>query len=101
MICSYDSYIKTEGMNKRKAAEDFYFLEKLAKNFPITKIESATVYPSGRSSWRVPFGTGQRVTRFLAKGQNEYLLYSTESFRILKLWLNELTIQLSNPRRIS
>lgn len=89
MICSYDSYIKTEGMNKRKAAEDFYFLEKLAKNFPITKIESATVYPSGRSSWRVPFGTGQRVTRFLAKDQNEYLLYSTESFRILKLWLNE------------
>jgi hypothetical protein len=89
LFCTYDSYIKVEGMNKRKAAEDFYFMEKLAKNFPIIKIDGATVYPSGRPSWRVPFGTGQRITRFLSKNQNEYLLYDPASFRILKSWLKE------------
>lgn len=88
IICDYESYIKVEGMNKRKAAEDFYFLEKLAKNYKIEKINSTTVYPSSRNSWRVPFGTGQRVGRFLSHKQNEYLLYDPICFDILKQWLN-------------
>jgi len=87
MMCDHNAYIKIGGMNKRKAAEDFYFLEKLAKNNPINKIDSAKVYPSKRSSWRVPFGTGQRVTRFLSKTRNEYLLFDPTVFRILKEWL--------------
>lgn len=87
MASSYESYIKIEGMNKRKAAEDFYFMEKLAKNMEIHKISSTTVYPSGRGSWRVPFGTGQRVNRFLSQSHDEYLLYSPASFYILKEWL--------------
>ena len=91
MICDYESYIKVEGMNKRKAAEDFYFLEKLAKNYSIEKIKNTIVYPSSRSSWRVPFGTGQRVNRFLSQKQNEYLLYDPKSFSILKEWLEVFT----------
>ena len=99
MICNCESYIKVEGMNKRKAAEDFYFMEKLAKNYKIEKINSTTVYPSSRSSWRVPFGTGQRVERFLSHKQNEYLLYDPTSFDILKAWLkifNANEIETSN-----
>lgn len=88
MVCDYESYIKVEGMNKRKAAEDFYFLEKLAKNVRIEQINSTTVYPSSRRSWRVPFGTGQRVERFLSNTQNEYLLYDPKSFDVLKQWLD-------------
>lgn len=88
MVCDYESYIKVEGMNKRKAAEDFYFLEKLAKNVKVETISSTSVYPSGRGSWRVPFGTGQRVNRFLSRIQNEYTLYDPESFNILKRWLD-------------
>jgi len=87
MICDSDSYVKVGGMNKRKAAEDFYFMGQLAKVTPIYKIEYTTVYPSGRGSWRVPFGTGQRVNRFLKHLQNEYLLYSPASFCVLKKWL--------------
>ena len=87
IICDYESYIKAGGMNKQKAAEDFYFLEKAAKNVNVERIEDTTVYPSSRKSWRVPFGTGQRVTRFLQKVQNEYLLYNPKSFYILKQWL--------------
>lgn len=88
MICDFESYIKIEGMNKKKAAEDFYFMEKLAKNFRIEKINSTTVYPSSRESWRVPFGTGQRVGRFLSHKQNEYLLYDPICFDVIKQWLN-------------
>lgn len=87
MICDVESYIKVEGMNKQKAAEDFYFLEKLAKNVSIGTIKNAFVYPSSRGSWRVPFGTGQRVNRFLSHTQNEYLLYNFDSFLVLKEWL--------------
>jgi len=87
MVCDYEAYIKVEGMNKRKAGEDFYFLEKLAKNYKIEKINSTKVFPSARPSWRVPFGTGQRINRFLSKTQNEYLLYNPECFNILKRWL--------------
>lgn len=87
MICDVESYIKVEGMNKQKAAEDFYFLEKLAKNVSIGEIRNAVVYPSSRGSWRVPFGTGQRVNRFLSHVQNEYLLYNFDSFLVLKDWL--------------
>ncbi len=91
MVCDYDSYIKVEGMNRKKAAEDFYFMEKLAKNFKIENIFSTTVYPSSRKSWRVPFGTGQRVRRFLSEEQNEYLLFDPKSFYILRNWLEVFT----------
>lgn len=87
MACDYESYIKIGGMNKRKAAEDFYFLEKLSKSVKVESIISAMVYPSGRPSWRVPFGTGRSVSRYLNNEKNEYLLYSPASFDILKEWL--------------
>ncbi|HSL88102.1 MAG TPA: hypothetical protein VK870_02245 [Ignavibacteriaceae bacterium] len=88
MVCDYESYIKIGGMNKLKAAEDFYFLEKLSKITKVHSIKSTSVYPSSRPSFRVPFGTGQRVNRFLAKVRNEYILYNPQSFVILKKWLH-------------
>lgn len=88
IACEAEAYIKAGGMNKRKAGEDYYFLEKLAKLNKIFTISEALVYPSSRKSWRVPFGTGQRIIRHLSKKQNEYVAYNPESFRILKDWLN-------------
>jgi hypothetical protein len=88
MACDHEIYIKAEGMNKKKAAEDFYFLEKISKHTRIHYIKTTTVYPSERKSWRVPFGTGQRVTRFHAKTHEEYLLYDPHIFDVLKEWLN-------------
>lgn len=87
MVCDYESYIKIGGMNKLKAAEDFYFLEKLSKIATVHSIKKAYVYPSSRPSFRVPFGTGQRVNRFLSKVRDEYLLYNPQSFVVLKRWL--------------
>ena len=87
MICTPEAYVKVEGMNKRKAAEDFYFLEKLAKIYPVGEIKSTFVHPSKRGSWRVPFGTGRSVDRFLMNTKDEYLLHDPKSFVILKTWL--------------
>ena len=87
MICDAESYVKIGGMNKRKAAEDFYFMEKLSKIVDIKEISETTIYPSPRGSWRVPFGTGQRVNRFLSHTTDEYLLYNPKSFLVLKKWL--------------
>ena len=86
MVCDYESYIKIGGMNKRKAAEDFYFLEKLAKVVSIHKISQTRVFPSSRTSWRVPFGTGQRMNRFAAGTHDEFSLFDFRIFDILKEW---------------
>ena len=88
IICDAEHYCKIGGMNKQKAAEDFYFMEKLAKITEIHLVKNSFVYPQGRKSWRVPFGTGQRIGRFLSHTQDEYLLYDPSSFLILKKWLD-------------
>ncbi len=87
MISDYKAYVSVEGMNKRKAAEDFYFMEKLAKRFEIKEIRDTVIYPSPRGSWRVPFGTGKAVEKFLEDEKKEFLLHSPNSFKILKEWL--------------
>jgi hypothetical protein len=102
MLCTPDAYVKVEGMNKRKAAEDFYFLEKLAKIYPIGELKSTYVYPSKRGSWRVPFGTGKSVDRYLSYSRDEYLLYDPKSFIILKNWLEVFYDRsLSQPELVS
>lgn len=87
ITCSVDAYIKAGGMNTKQAGEDFYFLEKLAKQNKIETIKDTSVYPSARKSWRVPFGTGQRINRYLKNIQDEYLVYNPSSFEILKNWI--------------
>ncbi len=87
MSCPVEAYCAVSGMNKRRAGEDFYFLEKLAKARGVVSLEGTTVRPSPRSSWRVPFGTGQRVRRYIEGGQDEYLLYHPSSYEILRDWL--------------
>ncbi len=87
IACDYESYIKVEGMNKNKAGEDFYFMEKLIKNVKVDKIKTTSVHPAPRISWRVPYGTGQRIGRFLTNTHDEYLLYNPVTFYILREWL--------------
>jgi len=75
MACTTAAYVAVAGMNQRQAGEDFYFLQQLAKTGPVRRIDETTVHPSPRPSWRVPFGTGQRVRRFIANSRDEYRLY--------------------------
>lgn len=83
-----EAYLAVRGMNKLEAGEDFYFLNKLAKIGRIDYIKETCVYPSARSSFRVPFGTGKRIQKFLSgKHEEEYLLYDPRIFSILADWL--------------
>lgn len=83
-----EAYLAVRGMNKLDAGEDFYFLNKLAKIGRIDYVKKTCVYPSARSSFRVPFGTGKRIQKFLSgKYEEEYLLYDPRIFSILAEWL--------------
>jgi hypothetical protein len=88
MVCTADAYAAVRGMNSREAAEDFYFLVKLAKVCTIGGITATEVHPSARPSARVPFGTGRQMIRFLQEGKREYLLYDPRVFGVLKQWLS-------------
>lgn len=90
MVCTMEGYVSVRGMNIRDAAEDFYFMNKLAKIDTIREIVTTRVFPSARPSIRVPFGTGRRIVRFMEGRRNEYLLYAPEIFHILYLWLYEM-----------
>ena len=57
IICRVDAYIAVGGMPKKKAGEDFYFMQSLAKHTDIFYIDDILVFPSSRSEKRVYLGT--------------------------------------------
>ena len=87
MACRASAYVKIGGMNSRSAGEDFYFLQQLARTVGVEQLAGTVVYPSPRSSHRVPFGTGRSVSRMLANGEREQLFYHPACFRVLGAWL--------------
>ncbi len=87
MAFTAGGYATVRGMNRRKAGEDFYFFNKMAKVGTVEKIDTTMVHPSARASERVPFGTGKRVGRFLNGEDEEYLLYDPAVFEVVKAWL--------------
>ena len=88
MAVKVEGYCKMGGMNQRKAGEDFYFLQKFAKVGKLKEINSTCVYPSSRSSNRVPFGTGKAVKDQL-EGQ-PFLTSNIHSFTALKVFFEQL-----------
>ncbi len=75
-------YMEQGGMNKRKAGEDFYFLQKVIALGNYTDLLTTCVIPSQRESHRVPFGTGRAVGDQL-RGKPA-LTYPFEAFEDLK-----------------
>ncbi|MEO5340501.1 MAG: glycosyltransferase [Magnetococcus sp. MYC-9] len=55
-------YRQQGGMNRRKAGEDFYFLQKIIPLGGFRTLNTTTVFPSARASHRVPFGTGRAIS---------------------------------------
>jgi hypothetical protein len=88
MSCTAQAYAAVRGMNRRTAAEDFHFLDKLVKLRNVGNIGTTTVFPSSRPSDRVPFGTGQRMLRFMNGEADEYRLHDSRIFGILREWLS-------------
>ena len=83
------SYAKEGGMNLRQAGEDFYFLHKYSTNMTLGEIHNTTVYPSGRISDRVPFGTGKAVGDHLDQAK-PFTTYNKIGFIELADWIKEV-----------
>ncbi|MGB1040836.1 MAG: glycosyltransferase [Flavobacteriales bacterium] len=80
MAVRSSAYQKQGGMNKRKAGEDFYFLQKIIELGGFTELNSTCVIPSPRISDRVPFGTGKAIGDFISNNSNEIFTYQFDSF---------------------
>jgi hypothetical protein len=84
MVCRAAAYAAVGGMNRKRAGEDFYFLQGLAKYGKVGHINATTVYPSMRISDRVPFGTGRKMGEMAESADKNIPFYNPEIFRILK-----------------
>ncbi len=87
MAVRSNAYQKQNGMNKRKAGEDFYFLQKLIPLGGFTEIKTTRVIPSPRVSDRVPFGTGRAMQEWLGNNSSELTTYNINSFQDLKTFV--------------
>jgi len=88
IACRGSAYVRCGGMNCRKAAEDFYFLQKLAKTDGVGLLSGTTVFPEPRVSERVPFGTGRSMGRLLDDDAEAVLFYPVAAFKVLSDWLH-------------
>lgn len=89
MAVMASAYQSQGGMNKRKAGEDFYFMQKIIERYPVIEINSTVVIPSPRPSHRVPFGTGRAISEFEA-GKNSDESYAFQSFLDVKQLIDKL-----------
>lgn len=73
------AYAAAFGMNRKKAGEDFYFLQKFIKTGDFRELNTTKVIPSARQSDRVPFGTGRAMLENSAISE-ELKTYNPRSF---------------------
>jgi glycosyltransferase involved in cell wall biosynthesis len=87
MAFTKNCYMKAGGIPRKKATEDFYFLQEVVKTSSVFTIPKVLVYPSARPSDRVYLGTGFRMMQ-AKNGENlTDLYYNKKAFQILKNWL--------------
>ena len=79
-------YAAVRGFPRRKAAEDFYLLNKLVKQAPFHQLQGGAIQIRGRLSDRVPFGTG-RALEDIQQLKGPYLVYDPRVFLALRRWL--------------
>ena len=78
-----DFYARHGGMNRRKAGEDFYFLNKLMAVGGVSENTSTRVMPGVRASTRTPFGTGRALSDCLTEARASWTSYDPRVFRDL------------------
>ena len=80
MAAPVRAYRKVGGITPFKSGEDFYFMQKMAKNGQVGTWNREPVFPAARFSSRVFFGTGPAMIRGNAGDWSGYPVYSPESF---------------------
>ena len=83
IVCAASAYIAVRGMPTYKAAEDFYFLQALAKFTKIYQIKDVLVYPSSRIEQRVYLGTGYRMMEYKKNKNFNNLFFPNEVYETL------------------
>jgi len=88
-----DHYAQVRGFPKRAAGEDFYLLNKLAKQGEILQPTTPILTIEARRSARVPFGTGPAIEKILAmeNPEREYRYYHPLIFDQLGELLHQST----------
>lgn len=85
MCSTVEGYVRSGGIPaRRKAGEDFYFLQQLRKAGKITLIDDTAVHPSGRIESKNIFGTGKGIQNMLNSADSGYPVYTPVIFRKLK-----------------
>lgn len=98
IACCVMSYVACRGFPKRDAGEDFYLLNKLAKNGDVILLHRDPITLAARDSDRVPFGTGAACRRIegLVMNGNVYKVYHPDCFLLLKIWLRSVDAALTS-----
>ncbi len=84
IACTVDAYRSVGGITPHKSGEDFYFVQKLRKAFPVLIDHHEKVYPAARFSDRVFFGTGPAMIRGNAGDWSSYPVYDDRFFDEVK-----------------
>ena len=87
MVCNAEAYCAVGGMPRKKATEDFYFLQELTKYRGVHIIPEILVYPSPRPISRVYLGTGFRMEQMQKGFDIINLYYSDDAYLYLSKWL--------------
>ena len=109
IVCTALAYISVGGMSKKKATEDFYFLQALAKHSKIYRINEILVFPSSRCEQRVYLGTGYRLNEFQNNKTFIELNYSVSAYQNLshviaitqKMWGKDYNLVYAKLKTIS
>ncbi len=89
-VVKADTYAKQGGMNRKKAGEDFYFLQKIIQQGNYGEINTTKVIPSPRISDRVPFGTGAAISKMIKNKTSDFGTYRFDAFELLKDFFSEI-----------
>lgn len=84
MVIPVWAYKAVSGIKPLKNGEDFYFLQKLRKYKPILTWNTERVYPAGRLSDRVDFGTGPALNSGITGNWKSYPIYDYVLFDQVK-----------------
>ena len=87
IVCTAEAYCAVGGMSRKKATEDFYFLQELTKYCGVHNIPETLVFPSPRPISRVYLGTGYRMEQMQKGFDIANLYYSDDAYRYLSKWL--------------
>ncbi len=100
LCCRAAAYVAAGGMNRRLAAEDFYFLQRLAKIDRVDFVAGTVVRPAPRYSERVPFGTGRTLREQVEDGRRGYRFIGKEGFALLQRWLTLARENIDAPAQV-